>query len=117
MNLTWTGSNVTKVEATQEFFGFEQHINITSVTQYTFDKKKNPIRYFVGAMLGNSDVSNLYFNQNNILTGTSTVQGSVESFITEKYEYEYEDDYPVKVTSTTTDEDRTVFVDSYIYEY
>lgn len=113
MNMTWTGKNVTSVETTEEMSILESPITV--LTQCTFDKQKNPIKYFLGSLLGSSDVDNLYCNENNMLTSSSSMEGTV--YNSTKSEYEYEDKYPVKVTTTTTDGEGTVFVDSYIYEY
>ena len=115
MKLTWTGNNVTAVEATEEtsFLGYTQ--SVSDLSQCTFDNKENPIKGFISSLFAVTEVENLYCNKNNMLSITTSQNGVLYSSTTNVYEYE--GDFPSKVTSTTTDNEGEVFVSSYVYEY
>lgn len=115
MNFTWSGNNATTVEAIEEYNYDGQLVTVSSLTQCTFDNKVNPTKGFIGTQFGSSNTESFYCNQNNFLTTTTSQNGVVYS--STKMEYEYEDNYPVKITSTTTDNNGDVDVDKRIYEY
>ena len=115
MNLNWKGKNVTSVEIIQNSVSSAQTTSITYLTENTFDNQKNPLKCFLAGLFEVTEVNNMYYNQNNILTST-TKEGNVVINST-KNVYEYEDEYPVKVTSTTSYPDETEKVETYIYEY
>ncbi len=115
MQFTWTGNNVTSIILIEENTFGDATNTVTSFNQCTFDNKENPVKGFISALFGATNIENFYCNKNNILKSTTT-QDDIEYYTTENV-YEYEDKYPVKVTTTTTDGEGTVFVDSYIYEY
>ncbi len=114
LKLTWTGNNVTTVEATEESSFFGQTESVTSLTQCTFDNKENPIKGLISSLFAVTDVENLYCNKNNMLTTTTSQGGVVYSSTTNVYEYD--GNFPTKVTSTTTGEG-DAFVSTCIYEY
>lgn len=112
MDFTWTGKNITSVVTK----AVSDHSATLDVTECTFDHKRNPVGGFIGSIFGSD---NLYCNQNNLLSATTTSFGT--PFSTTTYDYEYEDNYPVKITKTTTYQDpyEGVIPDvvTYIYEY
>lgn len=112
MDFTWTGKNITSVVTNM----FSDHYASSEVTECTFDHKQNPVEGFLGSISGSG---NLYCNQNNLLSATTTSFGT--PFSTTTYDYEYEGNYPVKMTVTTTYQDlyEGIIPDvvTYIYEY
>ena len=112
MDFTWTGKNITSVETNM----VSDHSASSDVTKCTFDHKQNPVEGFLGSLFGSG---NLYCNQNNLLSATTTSFGT--PFLTTTYDYEYEGNYPVKMTVTTTYQDlyEGIIPDvvTYIYEY
>lgn len=115
LTFTWTGRNITSVKTDMVWeTGWA-----SEVTKCTFDNKHNPIKGFFGNILYSSGRNILYCNQNNLLSATTTSFGT--PFSTTTYDYEYEDNYPVKITKTTTYQDpyEGVIPDvvTYIYEY
>ena len=67
----------------------------------------------LGTMSSNA-AENLFLNKNNPLTVKISYMGQI--FGTSEYTYEYDGDYPVKVTSKTVEDDWTDVVTT-IYEY
>ena len=67
----------------------------------------------LGTMSSNA-AENLFLNKNNPLTVKISYLGQILG--TSDYTYEYESNYPVKVTSKTV-EDETTNVATIIYEY
>lgn len=114
LDLTWTGNNVTSVVATEESTVMGITNTTSSLTQCTFDNKENPVKGFIAALLGATNMENLYCNKNNMLTNTTSQNGVVYSSTTNVYEYD--GNFPTKVTSTKT-ENGNAFVSSCIYEY
>lgn len=111
MDFTWTGKNITSVKTNTA----SENYASSEVTECTFDNKRNPVEGFLGSMFGSG---NLYCNHNNLLSATTTSFGT--PFSTTTYDYEYEDNYPVKMTVTTTYEDLyagDIPNVTYIYEY
>lgn len=116
MEFAWTGNNVTSVLLTDDYYNGEQTNSVSSLNQCTFDNKENPVKGFIAALFGVTNAENLYCNKNNILTITTTQDGIV--YNTTENVYEYEDNYPVKVVSTSTDNlYNEVVVNTTIYEY
>ena len=116
MQFTWTGNNVTSIILIEENTFGDATNTVTSFNQCTFDNKENPVKGFIAALFGVTNAENLYCNKNNILTITTTQDGIV--YNTTENVYEYEDNYPVKVVSTSTDNlYNEVVVNTTIYEY
>lgn len=115
MNLNWSGSNVKTIDVTYSgFLG-----NVRETVKITYDNKINPTCGLL-AQLGTDAVSNLYLNKNNPLTIITNVNGSLP-FDNQTYTYEYEDNYPVKVTRVDVENPGTAYetteTTTTIYEY
>ena len=96
MKLTWIGGNVTSVKTVSE--SDMSNSSNSYVTRCTFDNKENPMKSCIALFaFGNTNSFMDFCNKNNILT-TVTSTGSL-SKITTTYVYEYNGDYPTKVTS------------------
>ena len=114
MNLNWSGSNVKTIDVTYSgFLG-----NVMETVKITYDNKINPTCGLL-AQLSTDAVSNLYLNKNNPLTIITSANGSV--FDKQTYTYEYEDNYPVKVTRSDIENEGTLYeereITTTIYEY
>ena len=115
MNLNWSGNNVKTIDVSYSgFLG-----TVTEKVEITYDNKINPTCGLL-AQLGNDAVSNLYLNKNNPLTIITNVNGSLP-FDNQTYTYEYEDNYPVKVTRVDVENPGTAYetteTTTTIYEY
>ena len=114
-DLHWKGDNVKTMDVS--YAGYLGMVKET--VELTYDNKINPLRGLIG-MLGSDAVANLFVNKNNPLTIVTNVNGSVP-FDNQTYTYEYEDDYPVKVTRVDVENPGTTYetTDTYttIYEY
>ena len=114
-DLHWKGDNVKTMDVS--YAGYLGMVKET--VELTYDNKINPLRGLIG-MLGSDAVANLFVNKNNPLTIVTNVNGSVP-FDNQTYTYEYEDDYPVKVTRVDVENPGTAYetTDTYttIYEY
>lgn len=114
MNLNWSGSNVKTIDVSYAgFLGM-----VTEKVEITYDNKINPTCGLL-AQLGTDAVSNLYLNKNNPLTIITSANGSV--FDKQTYTYEYEGNYPVKVTRSDIENEGTLYeereITTTIYEY
>ena len=109
MKLNWKGDNVNSVDITFSSWG----MTMTQRTELTYDKKNNPM-YGLFSTLGSEVATNLFVNKNNPLTIKNTYM-EVE-MISWDFTYEYEGNYPTKVTCKTV-EDGETDVDTTIYEY
>ena len=114
-DLHWKGDNVKTMDVS--YAGYLGMVKET--VELTYDNKINPLCGLIG-MLGSDAVANLFVNKNNPLTIVTNVNGSVP-FDNQTYTYEYEDDYPVKVTRVDVENPGTSYetTDTYttIYEY
>ena len=114
-DLHWKGDNVKTMDVS--YAGYLGMVKET--VELTYDNKINPLRGLIG-MLDSDAVANLFVNKNNPLTIVTNVNGSVP-FDNQTYTYEYEDDYPVKVTRVDVENPGTSYetTDTYttIYEY
>lgn len=114
MNLTWDGNNVKSIDL--DYIGIISHV--TETVDLTYDKKLNPT-YGLFSMLSSDAVSNLFVNKNNPLTINTRI-GSVTRDKME-FTYEYEGNYPTKVTCLTIEdygtEDEESETTTTIYEY
>jgi hypothetical protein len=114
MNLNWSGNNVKTIDV--NYSGFLG--TVTEKVEITYDNKINPTCGLL-AQLGNDAVSNLFLNKNNPLTIITSANGSV--FDKQTYTYEYEDNYPVKVTRSDIENEGTLYeereITTTIYEY
>jgi hypothetical protein len=109
VKLNWKGDNANSMEITSTLWGE----TMTELVELTFDNKNNPMYGLFSSM--NSDVvTNLFVNKNNALTMNYNLMG--EEVAKVNYTYEYEDNYPTKITMTTIDGDE-VDTETYIYEY
>ena len=109
IRLNWGGNNVKSMEVSFNIMG----MNMTEKADITYDNKNNPM-YGSFAAMSSTVVGNLFLNKNNPLTVKTSYMGQVLG--TSDYTYEYEGDYPVKVTRKTVDEEMTD-VTTTIYEY
>lgn len=107
MKLYWKGNNVKTIELTET-----GDITYSSTTDCLFDNKSNPFYGCVSEM-GSDIIGNFFLNKNNIVTMTTLAGGSTSEV---KNTYEYDGNYPVKVTSKTTDWEGTE-TSTVIYEY
>lgn len=104
MNLTWTGDNVTQVDASWYEGGFAGG-PVKFSAKFEFDSKNNPYQHnYISLMgLGEDAGSNAFFNKNNITQVTERYDhdfyGS-ESDVT-TYEYTYEGDWPLTQTESS----------------
>ena len=115
MNLNWSGNNVKTIDVSYSgFLG-----TVTEKVEITYDNKINPTCGLL-AQLSTDAVSNLYLNKNNPLTIITNVNGSLP-FDNQTYTYEYEDNYPVKVTRVDVENPGTAYetteTTTTIYEY
>jgi hypothetical protein len=109
VKLNWKGDNANSMEITSTLWGQ----TMTELVELTFDNMNNPMYGLFSSM--NSDVvTNLFVNKNNALTMNYNLMG--EEVAKVNYTYEYEDNYPTKITMTTIDGDE-VDTETYIYEY
>lgn len=103
MNLTWTGDNVTQVDASWYEGGFAGG-PVKFSAKFEFDSKNNPYQHnFISLIgLGEDAGSNAFFNKNNITQVTERYDrdfyGS-ESDVT-TYEYTYDGDWPLTQTES-----------------
>ena len=88
-------------------------MNMTEMAEFTYDNKNNPMYGSLASMSSNA-AENLFLNKNNPLTVKMSYLGQILG--TSEYTYEYEDNYPVKVTCKTV-EDELTNVATAIYEY
>ncbi|MBO4489238.1 MAG: hypothetical protein J5741_06255 [Bacteroidales bacterium] len=114
MDLTWGGNNVKTIEVRYTgFFG-----TVTETVDLTYDTKNNPT-YGLLAQISTNAVANLFVNKNNPLTINTSISNYL--FNKQTFTYEYEDNYPVKVTWEDVDDpgtaDEEVTVSTMIYEY
>jgi len=109
VKLNWKGDNANSMEITSTLWGE----TMTELVELTFDNKNNPMYGLFSSM--NSDVvTNLFVNKNNALTMNYNLMG--EEVAKVNYTYEYEDNYPTKITMTSFYGDE-VDTETYIYEY
>lgn len=109
IKLNWGGNNVKSMDMSFNVWG----MNMTETAEFTYDKKNNPMYGSLGTM-SSSAVENLFLNKNNPLTVKISYMGQILG--TSDYAYGYEDNYPVKVTCKTV-EDEMTNVATIIYEY
>ena len=114
LDLKWSGNNVKTMELKYAgMFG-----SIVETVDLTYDNKNNPT-YGLLAQLSTESIDNIFLNKNNPLSIVMKVGGMVYDKST--YTYEYEDNYPVKVTCENVEEpgteDAQSFVYTRIYEY
>ena len=109
IKLNWSGDNVKSMDMSFNIMG----MNMTETAEFTYDNKNNPM-YGSLAAASSSAVENLFLNKNNPLTVKISYLGQILG--TSDYTYEYEDNYPVKVTCKTV-EDEMTNVATIIYEY
>jgi len=109
VKLNWKGDNANSMEITSTLWGQ----TMTELVELTFDNMNNPMYGLFSSM--NSDVvTNLFVNKNNALTMNYNLMG--EEVAKVNYTYEYEDNYPTKITMTSFYGDE-VDTETYIYEY
>ena len=109
VKLNWAGDNVKSMEMIFNAWG----MNMTEMAEFTYDNKNNPMYGSLASMSSNA-AENLFLNKNNPLTVKMSYLGQILG--TSEYTYEYEDNYPVKVTCKTV-EDELTNVATAIYEY
>lgn len=109
MKLNWKGDNVSSVDIT--FSSWD--MTMTQTTELTYDNKNNPM-YGLFSAIGSDVATNLFVNKNNPLTIKNTYMGI--EIISSDFTYEYEGNYPTKVTCKTVEDDE-IDVDTTIYEY
>lgn len=109
IKLNWGGNNVKSMEMIFNAWG----MNMTEMAEFTYDNKNNPMYGSLASMSSNA-AENLFLNKNNPLTVRILFMG--QTLGTTDYTYEYDGDYPVKVTSKTVEDDFTN-VATTIYEY
>ena len=109
ITLKWGGNNVKSMDVNFNIWG----MSITETAELTYDNKNNPL-YGSFATMSSSAIENLFLNKNNPLTVKTRYMGQVLG--TADYTYEYEGNYPVKVTCKTV-EDESTNVTTSIYEY
>ena len=112
--LKWSGNNVKTIDVSYTgYFGM-----VSETVEITYDNKINPT-YGLLAQLSTDAVANLFVNKNNPLSIVTRVMGSVYNNAT--YTYEYEDNYPVKVTCVDVEDPGTTYenteTSTTIYEY
>ena len=107
--LKWGGNNVKSMDVSFNIMG----MNVTEMVEFTYDNKNNPMYGSLAAM-SSSAVENLFLNKNNPLTVKMSYLGQILG--TADYTYDYEGNYPVKVTCKTV-EDEMTNVTTTIYEY
>lgn len=114
MNLTWGGNNVKSIDLT--YAGFGEHV--TETIDISYDNKSNPT-YGLFSMLSSDAVSNFCLNKNNPVALTIRVGSVVRDRM--NYTYEYEGNYPTKVTCVSIEDVDTEDEDSdsstMYYEY
>ncbi|MBR4135745.1 MAG: hypothetical protein IKU03_04980 [Bacteroidales bacterium] len=114
MAMSWNGNNVKTIEVS--YTGFIG--TVTETVDLTYDNKINPT-YGQLAQMSTNAVANLFVNKNNPLTITTRISGY--EYDKQTFTYEYQDNYPVKVTWTDVEnpgtEDEEVSVTTRIYEY
>lgn len=115
---SWAGNNVSKVEISLNLFIYS--VSVTG--EYEYDNKLNP--FYNGIILdfndGNMDkwVSS-WMDQNNMTKCVSTSSSPEgKSIVTYTYDYKYDGDYPVDVTTTVTWQsgDQAGYILKYEYE-
>jgi hypothetical protein len=97
MNLTWGGNNVKSIDLT--YAGFGEHV--TETIDISYDNKSNPT-YGLFSMLSSDAVSNFCLNKNNPVALTIRVGSVVRDRM--NYTYEYEGNYPTKVTCVSIED-------------
>jgi hypothetical protein len=105
MNLTWGGNNVKTVDLV--YAGFGEHV--TETIDISYDNKSNPT-YGLFSMLSSDAVSNFCLNKNNPVALTIRVGSVVRDRM--NYTYEYEGNYPTKVTCVSIEDVGTEDEDS-----
>jgi hypothetical protein len=105
MNLTWGGNNVKTVDLV--YAGFGEHV--TETIDISYDNKSNPT-YGLFSMLSSDAVSNFCLNKNNPVALTIRVGSVVRDRM--NYTYEYEGNYPTKVTCVSIEDVDTEDEDS-----
>lgn len=109
LKLNWKGDNVSSMDITVSSWG----TTMTETAELTYDIKNNPM-YGLFASIGSDVATNLFLNKNNPLTMKYTYMGIEMS--SSDFTYEYEGNYPTKVTCKTV-EDGETDTDTTIYEY
>ena len=102
IELTWKGNNIEKATLANS------SVNIPIAIQFTYDNKLNPTYgLFAGETIANS--------KNNIKKMTVTLAGI--PMTEQEYSYEYEGNFPTKITMTQTEgTDKDTFVGYYEYK-
>ena len=109
MKLNWGGNNVKSMDVSFSVWG----MNMTETVELTYDNKNNPLYGSLSSM-NSSAAENLVLNKNNPLTVKTLYLG--QTLVTEDYTYEYEGNYPVKVTNKITEDGESTVLTT-IYEY
>lgn len=107
--LKWNGDNVKSMDVIFNMLG----ANLTETAEFTYDNKNNPM-YGSLATMSSSAAENLFLNKNNPQTVKISYLGQILG--TSDFTYEYDGNYPVKVTCKTV-EDGMTNVATTIYEY
>ena len=93
MELTWKGNNIEKATLTNST------LNIPISTQFTYDNKSNPMYGFLtGETVGTT-------SKNNPKKVTITIAGM--PMAEQNYSYEYDGNFPTKITATQTSDAET----------
>lgn len=110
IKLNWNGDNVKSLQMNIPVMG----MSVTETTEFTYDNKNNPI-YGSFASMTSDFAEFLFLNKNNPLTMKSTAMGYVLD--TAEYTYEYDGNYPTKVTCKRVDDEGVADIETIIYEY
>lgn len=109
ITLTWTGNNITKIEAT------DPSANMYMV--YAYDNKKSPTKGFIDYLTGYISMNEWGSKNNSILDSIVAYnQGEMYYNTCARYTYEYDGDWPVKRTYSTVVESASATSIRY-YEY
>ena len=112
LSIEWNGDNISKVET--PFMGSES----TLTQEYSYDDKLNPFYHVFNRDVISSYQSDILpASKNNIVKITSTYKNFEEFNYITKYEYEYEDDFPIKRTYSYILYPNYTVTDIHHYEY
>lgn len=110
IKLNWKGNNANSMEITSTMWGQ----TMTEYIELTFDNMNNPM-YGLLTSMGSDVATNLFVNKNNPLSMTYSYLGLEVGKV--NYTYEYENNFPTKITMIVIDDGDVEDTETFIYEY